>query len=123
SDVAIGDEIELITVGAGCGQSGHAGALYLDNVRTQLAVTGTSLWITAAGPDSVCLAGGSRVTYTYTFQNNGSDPVTDVIASLGMPATSDGMEMEFLSIGSPTFGGGSCSAPATPNGPALCDIG
>lgn len=124
ADVAMGDQIELVLVGAGCGQSGHAGALYVDNVRTQLAIAGASLWITTAGPATMCLSpGGTTVNYTYSFQNNGSDPLTNVTASLAMPQTSDADVALFVSITNPTFGGGTCSGPALPGDPATCNIG
>ena len=124
TDVVMGDEIELVLVGAGCGQSGHAGALYVDNVRTQLAIAGASAWITTAGPATMCLSpGGTTVTYTYTFQNNGSDPLTNVAASLVMPQTSDANVALFVSITNPTFGGGTCAGPVNPGDPATCNIG
>lgn len=124
TDVAMGDTIELVLVGAGCGQSGHAGSLYVDNVRTQLAIAGASLWITTAGPASMCLSpGGTTVNYTYTFQNNGTDPLENVGASLVMPQTSDANAALFVSITNPTFGGGTCAGPVNPGDPATCSIG
>ena len=61
--------------------------------------------------------------YTYTLQNNGSDPLENVGASLVMPQTSDSDVALFVSITNPTFGGGTCAGPVNPGDPATCSIG
>ncbi|HET9048441.1 MAG TPA: hypothetical protein VFN29_05725 [Chiayiivirga sp.] len=125
SDVDIGDEIELVAVGAGCGQSGHAGAVYLDDVRTTLSIAGASLWVTATGPATACrsLTASTSVTYTYTYENNGDERVNGIVVNVPMPVTSNAEDTLFSSITNPSFGGGTCSAPANPGDPALCNIG
>ena len=124
---AVGDQLRLRLLAAGCGQGGHAGALYVDNVRTQANVQGPSLWVSAAGPATVCLnrGGTTNVTYTYTYRNNGTDPMYGVTASVSMPVTTDSTPVTttFVSITNPTFGGGTCTAPAAPGSPATCSIG
>lgn len=124
---AVGDQLTLRLLAAGCGQGGHAGALYVNDVRTQAAVQGPSLWVSAAGPATICLnrGGTTNVTYTYTYRNNGTDPMYGVTASVSMPVTSDSTPVTttFVSITNPTFGGGTCTAPASPGNPATCSIG
>ncbi|HNJ45041.1 MAG TPA: IPTL-CTERM sorting domain-containing protein [Ottowia sp.] len=99
----------------------------MNDVRTQAAVQGPSLWVSAAGPATICLnrGGTTNVTYTYTYRNNGTDPMYGVTASVSMPVTSDSTPVTttFVSITNPTFGGGTCTAPASPGNPATCSIG
>lgn len=119
--VTVGSTITLKAIAAGCSPTAHAGAVYLRGARTARLVAGASLWISATGPAQACA--GSNVTYTYTYENNGSDPMTNVMVEAEMPQTSDPLTTTFVSISNPTFGGGTCSAPANPGDPALCNIG
>lgn len=119
--VGVGDPLTFKAFAAGCSPTAHAGALYLKGLRTDNVVAGASLWITAAGPAQVCV--GNQATYTYTYENNGTDPMTDVLVEVGMPETNDPMVTSFVSISNPSFGGGTCAAPASPGDPATCDIG
>ena len=121
TDVTVGDTLTLKAIAAGCSPTAHAGAIYIRDVRTARQVTGSSLWVTAAGPATVCA--GNTVTYTYTYENNGSDAMTNVMVEVEMPQTDDPLTANFVSIGNPSFGGGSCAAPANPGDPALCSIG
>ncbi len=117
-----GDTIKIKMIAAGCEPSAHAAALYVDNVRTSLNVTGASLWVAATGPATTCLTGGP-VTYTYTYANNGTEQIDNVQVTLDMPQTTDPLPADFISITNPTFGGGTCAAPTTPGSPAICAIG
>lgn len=119
--IGVGDTLTLKAIAAGCSPTAHAGAVYLRGARTARLVAGASLWISATGPATACA--GTRVSYTYTYENNGSDPMTNVMVEVGMPETSDPLTAGFVSITPPTFGGGSCSAPVNPGDPALCNIG
>lgn len=120
-DVTVGDTLTLKAIAAGCSPSAHAGSLYIRDVRTAKAVSGASLWVTATGPADACI--GGNVTYTYAYENNGTDPMTNVIVEAEMPETDDPLTADFVGITNPTFGGGSCAAPANPGDPALCSIG
>lgn len=117
----VGSTLTLKAIAAGCSPSAHAGAVYLRGARTARQVAGASLWVSATGPANACA--GSNVTYTYTYENNGSDPMTNVMVEVGLPQTSDPLATNFVSISNPSFGGGSCAAPVNPGDPALCNIG
>ncbi|QIL81512.1 IPTL-CTERM sorting domain-containing protein [Diaphorobacter sp. HDW4A] len=127
--VQVGDQIKLKVIAAGCGKSGHTGAVYLNNVRTQSDVTGASLWVTAEGPASVmhhtATDGSTLVTYTYTYTNNGDTTVNNVTVLPSMPQTTDATPKttSFVAISSPGVGGGSCTAPVTAGAAASCSIG
>lgn len=121
SDVSVGDVLKLKVISAGCAQSGHAGSIYVRDVRTSRNVRGPSLWITASAPAQACI--GRPVTYTYAYENNGSDPMFNVRVEVEMPETDAPSTANFISISNPSFGGGVCTAPANPGDPALCDIG
>ena len=124
-DLAVGQTLKFKAVAAGCEQTGHTGAVYLQDIRTQKVVDRASLWITAQGPAQAChQAGGTtNVTYTFTYENNGNQAMTDVTAELVMPQVNDSpaVDAEFVSITSPS--GGTCTAPANPGDPATCDLG
>ncbi len=119
--VTVGSTLTLKAIAAGCSPTAHAGAVYLRGARTARQVAGASLWVSATGPANACA--GSNVTYTYTYENNGSDPMTNVMVEVGLPQTSDPLATNFVSISNPSFGGGSCAAPVNPGDPALCNIG
>lgn len=120
SDVSVGDTLKLKVIAAGCSQTGHAGAIYIRDVRTARAVSGASLWVTASGPADTCV--GRNITYTYTYENNGTDPMTNVIVEAELPETDDPLTTNFVSITAPSTGG-SCAGPVNPGDPALCNIG
>lgn len=125
--VKAGDVITLRAIASGCGKGGHTGALYLNDVRTVNQVSGPSLWVTAEGPDAVRRHtrpdGTTDITYTYTYTNNGSVPVDNVTVKPAMPQTTDPSPRNttFVAIGQP--GTGSCTAPASANEPAVCNVG
>lgn len=126
--VTIGDQIFLKIVAAGCGQSGHSGAVYVNNVRTVDKVTGSSLNVTATAPATVTSHtnpdGSTDITYTYTYANNGTTTVSGVVVDPIMPVDLNGISTTFVSMGQPSFGGGSCTSPAVGStDPAHCSIG
>ncbi|WP_460480061.1 IPTL-CTERM sorting domain-containing protein [Comamonas humi] len=131
--VALGDTVTVKVIAAGCGPSGHAGAVYLNNVRSGNGnVQGASLWVTAEGPAAVNRHtnpdGTTDVTYTYTYKNNGNAAVSNVTVNPAMPQTTDSTpkDTSFVGITQPSFGGGACTAPAGGVGstsPAACSIG
>ena len=126
--VTVGDQITLKVIAAGCGQTGHAGAVYVNNVRTTNAVTGSSLWVTANGPAEAQRHtnpdGSTDITYTYTYTNNGNTTVNNVVVDPTMPVDTSGTTTTFVGIGIPT--NGTCTGPAAGLGstdPAQCNIG
>jgi uncharacterized repeat protein (TIGR01451 family) len=122
--IHVGDTIEVVVMASGCSRNGHDGHVYLDDVHTTVP---SGLWVAATGPAST--TPGSTVTYTYTYTNNGSTPVSNVqvVANLpqGTPPLSSGVpgpvtpaqNTTFVSNTNPTTG--SCSG----TGPVTCSIG
>ncbi len=94
SKVAEGDEVQLRITAAGCQLSGHAGAFYMRDVRTEMASgLNDTLWITvesnpAAVYEPVTGTDYSYVTYTYTYKNNGNNTVNDIKINPTLPVTS-----------------------------------
>jgi len=123
TQVQEGDTIQLRVTAAGCSATAHAGAFYLRDVRTEIeAAQADTLWITTEGPTAAYShdAGGTwtDITYTYTYTNNGTNAVNNVLVEPSLPVTSnirdltDKQRTEFVGITNPTFGGGTCTAPA-----------
>jgi uncharacterized repeat protein (TIGR01451 family) len=122
--IHVGDVIEIVVVASGCSLGGHDGHVYLDDMHTTIP---SSLWVTATGPAST--TPGSNVTYTYTYTNNGSTPVSNVqvVANLpqGTPPLVSGapgpvtaaQNTTYVSNTAPTTG--SCSG----TDPVTCSIG
>jgi uncharacterized repeat protein (TIGR01451 family) len=122
--IHVGDTIEVVVIASGCSLGGHEGHVYVDDMHTTIP---SSLWVNATGPAST--TPGSNVTYTYTYTNNGSTPVSNVtvVANLpqGMPPLVGGVpgpvtaaqNTNFVSNTNPTTG--SC----TGSGPVTCSIG
>lgn len=129
AQVAVGDQVKLTVIAAGCGQSGHTGAVYLNNIRTTNTVSGASLWVTAEGPDAVRKHtnpdGSTDVTYTYTYRNDGSTTVDNVTVTPSMPQTTETtpVDTSLVSIGNPSTSGASCNGTAGSTGAASCTIG
>ncbi|MFT4194225.1 IPTL-CTERM sorting domain-containing protein [Ottowia sp.] len=127
TQVGVGDTIKLKVIAAGCGPGGHAGAVYLNNVRTASSVDGASLWVTATGPAVVerytNADGSTTITYTYTYTNNGTTTVDNVVVNPAMPVDTTGTSTTFVSITDPTTGG-TCTGPDVGStDAATCSIG
>lgn len=127
AQAGVGDTITLKVIAAGCGPSGHAGAVYLNNVRTTRSVSGASLWVTAGGPATVARHsnpdGSTDITYTYTYTNNGNTTVSNVVVDPAMPVDTGGTSTTFVSIGNPSTGG-TCTGPAAGStSAAQCNVG
>ncbi len=115
----VGDKVRLIAIAAGCSPGGHSGHLYVDNFTTALP---KGVWITASGPVSAPKNDGTEITYTYSYTNNGSTAVNNVVVSPAMPQDSTGASTSFVSLVDPK---NYCTAPAGgpgSTGPANCSI-
>ncbi len=88
--VAVGDELELEAVAAGCSLGGHAGWIYVDGFGT--AVPG--LFINATGPAAINPS--APLTYTFTYRNNGATTLNAVTAAIKVPD-----QTTFASVSSP----------------------
>lgn len=115
----VGDKVRLEAIAAGCSQSGHSGHLYVDNFTTALP---KGVWITASGPVSAPKNDGTEITYTYSYTNNASTPVTNVEVTPAMPQDSTGVSTSFVSL---VDAKNYCTAPVGgvgSTGPAKCSI-
>ena len=123
NDIQAGDKVQLRVTAAGCSATLHAGAFYLRDVRTEIeSAQANTLWITAEGPTAVYSHDAgvtyTDITYTYTYTNNGTTTVNNVVVQPALPVTSnirnlaDKQRTTFVSITNPTFGVGTCTAPA-----------
>ncbi|MCW5808403.1 MAG: Ig-like domain-containing protein, partial [Deltaproteobacteria bacterium] len=106
--LAVGDQVELRIVAAGCSQSGHWGRVYVDAVGS--GIPGLFTWATGVQQANA----GSDITYTINYKNGGTT------------ATS-GSSLAFVTPPSTTFqsfSGASCTAPnAGATGTVTCSLG
>lgn len=120
----VGDTIELEVVAAGCSPGGHEGHVYVDNFSF---LPPQSLWVSAVGPTSVSSVDGTTITYTYTYKNNGSTTVNNVIVAPTMPQdnSSTPLDTTFVSEtgASCTASGGAAASTPTPGGALSCNVG
>jgi hypothetical protein len=80
SEIAVGDEVELIVLAAGCSPGGHDGHVYLDQVTTGDAA---GLSISAVG-DATTYPGGT-IEYIYTYKNSSATGVNSAKVVIQMP--------------------------------------
>ncbi len=116
--IQVGDTVELEVIAAGCSLGGHEGHIYVDAVGFGLP---TGLWVSAAGPAQTSV--GQDITYTYTYSNNGSTSVNNVIVDANMPRDSSGVpvSLTYVSFNAP---GGTCTVPAVGStGTVSCNFG
>jgi uncharacterized repeat protein (TIGR01451 family) len=108
SQLAIGDQVELMVVASGCSASGHWGRVYVDSVGS--GVPGLYTWGT--GPQQA--NAGTQVTYTLYYKNGGT-------------TTAAGSTLDFVTPPSTTYqahAGATCTAPAAgATGTVSCALG
>lgn len=92
SALAVGDTIEIEVIGADCSLGGHYGYVYVDAFGAQ--IPGLSVTKTAS-PDPV--SPGANLTYTITYRNSGSTPVSNVVVKETVPA-----DTTFVSVSNTT---------------------
>jgi uncharacterized repeat protein (TIGR01451 family) len=106
AQLAVGDNIEIEVIGAGCSPSGHYGYIYVDAFGSLL--PGLSVVKTA---DKTVVSPGDSLTYTFTYRNSGSTTVNNVLVTETIPA-----QTTYVSVTNP----GACSFAA---GVVTCNFG
>ncbi len=107
--LAVGDQVELTVVAAGCSAGGHWGRVYVDAVGS--GIPGLYAW--GSGPQLV--NAGADITYTLNYKNGGT-------------TTTTGSKLDFVTPPSTVFKsvslGASCSAPTVgTTGTVSCPLG
>ncbi|MDP2252948.1 MAG: hypothetical protein Q8J60_02090, partial [Thiobacillus sp.] len=116
----VGDQIKVKIIGAGCGQSGHEGHVYVDSGPALTTLPGP--YVYATGPQYT--TAGGTVTYTYTYGNSGTSPLTNTLVTVVSPQDNTGpaQNLTFQSISG--TGTGSCTTPgAGVAGTISCNFG
>ncbi|MEZ4363474.1 MAG: Ig-like domain-containing protein [Kofleriaceae bacterium] len=109
TQLAVGDQVELMVIAAGCSAGGHWGHVYVDAVGS--GVPGLYSW--ATGPQLA--NAGSTITYTLNYKNGGT-------------TTTNGTRLDFVTPPDTTFQsvslGAACTTPAVgATGTVSCPIG
>lgn len=104
----VGDQVKVKVIAAGCGQSGHEGHVYVDSGPALTTLPGP--YVYATGPQYT--TAGSTITYTYTYGNSGTSPLTGTLVTVVSPQDNTGpaQNLTFQSISG--AGTGSCTTPA-----------
>lgn len=77
--VAVGDQVELLVIGAGCSRNGHWGRIYLDSFGEN--IPGLYTW--ANGPQLA--APGGNLTYRLNYRNGGQTTTSGTTLELNTP--------------------------------------
>ena len=99
----VGDQVEVIIVSGGCGQSGHGGLVYVDSGQGLTTLPGPFVTATApeyvvrsdagadtpATPPATPPAGQRTVTYNYHYSNGGDAPMPSSQVVLRSPQDQD----------------------------------
>ncbi len=108
AELALGDEVELEVIAAGCSQGGHFGRVYVDGIGS----TVPGLFVSATGPASA--NAGSNVTYTLAYTNGGTGGASAAAVDFVTPPSTT-----FVSVS-----GASCSQPSVGStGTVSCPLG
>lgn len=106
--LAVGDQVELLVVAAGCSAGGHWGRVYVDSVGS--GIPGLYTWATGVQQANA----GSDIVYTINYKNGGT-------------TTTSGTALDFVTPPSTTYvseAGASCTAPgAGSTGTVSCSLG
>ncbi|MEO6775574.1 MAG: Ig-like domain-containing protein [Kofleriaceae bacterium] len=108
ASLAVGDNVELLVLAAGCSAGGHWGRLYVDAVGS--GIPGLYAWATGAQQANA----GSDVTYTVNYKNGGT-------------TTTSGSQLDLVTPPSTVYKSTTataCTAPATgATGTVSCPLG
>ena len=77
--VAMGDQVQLSVIGAGCSKGGHFGRIYIDGVGS----TVPGVYASATAP--VSAAANSNITYTMNYANGGTSSATGAHVDMTLP--------------------------------------
>lgn len=88
----VGDQVEVIIVSGGCGQSGHGGLVYVDSGQGLTTLPGP--FVTATAPEYVVRSDPSpgvqrTVEYDYHYSNGGDAPMTNSQVIVRSPQDQD----------------------------------
>lgn len=108
--LAIGDQVELEVIAAGCSLGGHWGHVYVDGVGSTI----PGIFVSATGPNAQ--NAGSDITYTLNYKNGGSASAGNVTVDFNTPPNTT-----WVGLNAP---GLTCTTPAAnATGLATCTIG
>ena len=79
ASLAVGDQVALEILGAGCSLGGHFGQVYVDGVGSTL----PGPFVTATGPAAA--NAGSSITYALTYKNGGAAAAGGTTVELNIP--------------------------------------
>ncbi len=82
----VGDQVKVEIYASRCGQTGHAGHVYVDSGPALTTLPGPYIYATAPQYASA----GGPLTYTYTFGNTGESPLTGTTVVINPPAAVNG---------------------------------
>ena len=107
--LAVGDQVELLVLAAGCSRNGHWGRIYVDSFGEN--IPGLYAW--ARGPQTA--NAGSNLTYTISYRNGGTNTTYNTKLDLVTPPNTT-----FVS----TSLGAACTTPAVgATGTMSCALG
>ncbi len=111
AQLAVGDQVELQVIAAGCSLGGHWGEVYVESFGPFL----PGLSVSATAPQQV--NSGSDLTYTLSYENSGPGAATNVIVAQPIPTGTT-----FKSVTAP---GATCTTPAVgaSSGTVTCNVG
>lgn len=108
ASLAVGDQVELMVIAAGCSAGGHWGRVYVDAVGS--GIPGLYTW--ATGVQQV--NSGSDITYTVNYKNGGTTTTSGTTLALVTPPSTTYK----------SYAGASCTAPSVgATGTVSCSLG
>lgn len=99
ASLAVGDQVELLVVAAGCAAGGHWGRVYIDAVGS--GIPGLYAWATGAQQANA----GSDVTYTINYKNGGTTTTSGSMLDLVTPPSTVYKSTTGASCTAPSVGG------------------
>ena len=110
SGLAVGDQVELEVIAAGCSAGGHQGKVWVDGVGSKV----PGLFVYATGPSAQNQ--GQDITYTLTYTNGGTGSAVNTTVDFNTPPSTT-----WVGLSAP---GLTCTQPAVgATGLAQCSIG
>jgi uncharacterized repeat protein (TIGR01451 family) len=110
AQLAIGDQVKLEVIAAGCSPGGHFGEVYVDGIGA----TVPGIFVSGTGPADA--NDGTNITYTLTYQNGGTTPVAGTTVTFNTPTNTT-----FQAVNAP---GLTCTQPAVGGtGAVTCTVG